>query len=167
MLLPVACLWRLARRLVLGVRLDAETDAGKGANPSSATSTMSRLSRQRCESLVASRQLRLDEPYPQWLAERFGEPDDLSPAALHFPFDLYAGAFKEAESSHVERLHTVRSETKTALNYLRSRGISVDPEMDSETALIVIRYRGRDTGHPAPPAQIRTCGTTAYGSYLG
>jgi murein DD-endopeptidase MepM/ murein hydrolase activator NlpD len=28
-------------------------------------------------------------------------------------------------------------------------------------------YRGRDAGHPAPPAQIRTCGATAYGSYLG
>ncbi len=27
--------------------------------------------------------------------------------------------------------------------------------------------RGRAAGHPTPPAQIRTCGTTAYGSYLG
>jgi hypothetical protein len=27
--------------------------------------------------------------------------------------------------------------------------------------------RGRDPGCPGPPAQIRTCGTTAYGSYLG
>lgn len=27
--------------------------------------------------------------------------------------------------------------------------------------------RGRNTGFPVPPAQIRTCGTTAYGSYLG
>ena len=27
--------------------------------------------------------------------------------------------------------------------------------------------RGRDTGHPVPPAQIRACGTTAHGSYLG
>ena len=26
--------------------------------------------------------------------------------------------------------------------------------------------RGRDAGCPAPPAQIRTCGTTAYGSCL-
>jgi|GEM_PF-3955438 len=26
---------------------------------------------------------------------------------------------------------------------------------------------GRDSGCPLPPAQIRTCGTTAYGSYLG
>jgi transposase len=26
--------------------------------------------------------------------------------------------------------------------------------------------RGRDSGCPLPPAQIRTCGTTAYGSYL-
>src|SRR5213079_767684 len=25
--------------------------------------------------------------------------------------------------------------------------------------------RGRDDGYPSPPAQIRTCGTTAYGSY--
>lgn len=27
--------------------------------------------------------------------------------------------------------------------------------------------RGRDSGYPPPPAQIRTCGTTAYGSCLG
>ena len=26
---------------------------------------------------------------------------------------------------------------------------------------------GRDASHPAPPAQIRTCGIPAYGSYLG
>ncbi len=28
-------------------------------------------------------------------------------------------------------------------------------------------YRGRDGPCGPPPAQIRTCGTTAYGSYLG
>jgi len=28
-------------------------------------------------------------------------------------------------------------------------------------------YRGRDDGYPPPPAQIRTCATNAYGSYLG
>ena len=27
--------------------------------------------------------------------------------------------------------------------------------------------RGRDTGYPMPPAQIRTCRITAYGSCLG
>src|SRR4029434_9430433 len=27
-------------------------------------------------------------------------------------------------------------------------------------------YRGKDAGHPAPPAQIRTCGTLAYGTDL-
>jgi len=27
--------------------------------------------------------------------------------------------------------------------------------------------RGRDVSYPAPPAQIRTCGIPAYGSYLG
>ena len=27
--------------------------------------------------------------------------------------------------------------------------------------------RGRNAGHPAPPAQIRTGATNAYGSYLG
>ena len=27
--------------------------------------------------------------------------------------------------------------------------------------------RGRDAGFPTPPAQIRTCRVTAYGSYLG
>ena len=27
--------------------------------------------------------------------------------------------------------------------------------------------RGRDASCPAPPAQIRTCGIPAYGSYLG
>ena len=26
---------------------------------------------------------------------------------------------------------------------------------------------GRNAGYPAPPAQIRTCGFPAYGSYLG
>ena len=30
-----------------------------------------------------------------------------------------------------------------------------------------INGRGRDIGFPMPPAQIRTCGITAYGSYLG
>jgi hypothetical protein len=29
-----------------------------------------------------------------------------------------------------------------------------------------IKGRGRDVGHPTPPAQIRTCGITAYGSCL-
>ena len=32
---------------------------------------------------------------------------------------------------------------------------------------IAMRYRGRDAGCPAPPAQIRTGGFPAYGSYLG
>lgn len=27
------------------------------------------------------------------------------------------------------------------------------------------RSPGRDDGYPSPPGQIRTCGTTAYGSY--
>jgi hypothetical protein len=27
--------------------------------------------------------------------------------------------------------------------------------------------RGRDAGFPAPPAQIRTCGIPAFGSYPG
>jgi hypothetical protein len=31
----------------------------------------------------------------------------------------------------------------------------------------IVDGRGRDWGCPQPPAQIRTCGTTAYGSYLG
>jgi len=30
-----------------------------------------------------------------------------------------------------------------------------------------VSSRGRDGGYPPPPAQIRTCGTTAYGSCLG
>jgi hypothetical protein len=39
-------------------------------------------------------------------------------------------------------------------------------------AILLFRYlaqiysRGRNAGYPAPPAQIRTCGTTAYGSCL-
>jgi len=33
----------------------------------------------------------------------------------------------------------------------------------SETQIV---GRGRDAGGPAPPAQIRTGGITAYGSYL-
>ncbi len=30
----------------------------------------------------------------------------------------------------------------------------------------VIFGRGRNAGYPAPPAQIRTCATNAYGSYI-
>src|SRR5680860_1458616 len=29
-----------------------------------------------------------------------------------------------------------------------------------------LRGRSRNAGHPTPPAQIRTCATNAYGSYL-
>ncbi len=41
----------------------------------------------------------------------------------------------------------------------------------TETQLTVARFasltsRGRDTGYPVPPAQIRTCGTTASDSCL-
>ena len=32
---------------------------------------------------------------------------------------------------------------------------------------MILNGRGRDADHSAPPAQIRTGGTTAYGSYLG
>ena len=35
------------------------------------------------------------------------------------------------------------------------------------TVIGVVRNRGRDAHYWAPPAQIRTCGIPAYGSYLG
>lgn len=37
-----------------------------------------------------------------------------------------------------------------------------------QNSLVLIRQRGRgrNAGHPAPPAQIRTCATNASGSYL-
>ena len=38
----------------------------------------------------------------------------------------------------------------------------------TQTALLSVRVsRGRNAGHPAPPAQIPACGITAPGSYLG
>ena len=36
--------------------------------------------------------------------------------------------------------------------------------LDQRGMLLLYRGRGRDDGYPPPPAQIRTCGTTAYGS---
>jgi hypothetical protein len=35
------------------------------------------------------------------------------------------------------------------------------------SARVKIASRGRDSGRPLPPAQIRTSGFPAYGSYLG
>ena len=41
------------------------------------------------------------------------------------------------------------------------------PPEPLQVFLPLLHCRGRDAGHPALPAQIRTCGTTAYGSDLG
>jgi hypothetical protein len=57
-------------------------------------------------------------------------------------------------------------------NALRTHWIAAE---SLEAALRYMRYRhdnfkisrGRDAGCPAPPAQIRTSGIPAYGSYLG
>jgi hypothetical protein len=64
-----------------------------------------------------------------------------------------AGILKD---DHVAEMHWVAAESlDAALLYLRKRH---DGFMIS---------RGRDAGRPAPPAQIRTSGIPAYGSYLG
>jgi hypothetical protein len=51
------------------------------------------------------------------------------------------------------------------INY-RSENLT-DPVAVLEKRLDRGEGRGRDAGCPAPPAQIRTCGIPAYGSYLG
>jgi hypothetical protein len=37
----------------------------------------------------------------------------------------------------------------------------------AQAATVLVNGRGRDPGYPGPPAQIRTCTASAYGSYLG
>jgi hypothetical protein len=60
------------------------------------------------------------------------------------------------KEDYVPEMHWVAAESlDAALLYLRKRH---DDFMVS---------RGRDAGCPAPPAQIRTSGIPAYGSYLG
>ena len=44
-------------------------------------------------------------------------------------------------------------------------GLASDPPMGVATTAVPAG-RGRDRGYPLPPAQIRTCGITAYGSCL-
>jgi hypothetical protein len=46
-------------------------------------------------------------------------------------------------------------------------GIVFDEACTEATLLSNVHFtgRGRDEGYPSPPAQIRTCSITAYGSY--
>ncbi len=50
-------------------------------------------------------------------------------------------------------------------------GAGAQVDTRASVSAVRMRYvekgRGRAAGHPTPRAQIRTCGTTAYGSYLG
>jgi hypothetical protein len=48
--------------------------------------------------------------------------------------------------------------------YLGGRRLDAAVEADR---LVKTHSRGRDWGCPQAPARIRTCGTTAYGSYFG
>jgi hypothetical protein len=49
------------------------------------------------------------------------------------------------------------------------KNIQIAKKLLSERQLRANRANGcgRDAGCPAPPAQVRTCGIPAYGSYLG
>jgi hypothetical protein len=69
--------------------------------------------------------------------------------------------FPQSSGSHV------RSKPSSFLrsSAMRLRSLSISPEGKLLSALL--HYRGRDAGHPTPPAQSRTCGTPAYGSSLG
>jgi IS5 family transposase len=66
---------------------------------------------------------------------------------------------------HFRRLledhHLTEALFQAVKGYLSERGYYL--RTNSE----LIRGRGRDGGYPPPPAQIRTSGTTAYGSCLG
>jgi hypothetical protein len=55
-----------------------------------------------------------------------------------------------------------------ALGFILSWGLTLSfANLRNTFILFFMRSgRGRDVGCPAPPAQIRTCGTTAYGSCL-
>jgi hypothetical protein len=44
---------------------------------------------------------------------------------------------------------------------------SIDLVALVESKGISLKSRGRNAGHPAPPAQIPACTTNALGSYLG
>lgn len=59
---------------------------------------------------------------------------------------------------------TRRPEKLPALSFGLKRFFRIYPLL---FASLILFGRGRDTGFPMPPAQIRTCRITAYGSYLG
>ena len=68
----------------------------------------------------------------------------------------FAGPPDILKDDHAPEIHWVAAESlDAALLYLRRR----------HDDLVI--SRGRDAGCPAPPAQIRTSGIPAYGSYLG
>ena len=68
----------------------------------------------------------------------------------------FVGSQGILNDDHAPGVHWVAAESlDAALRYMRQRYDDF------------IISRGRDAGCPAPPAQIRTSGIPAYGSYLG
>lgn len=71
------------------------------------------------------------------------------------------------DESVTQRISSVGygSSTKTPFAYFISSGLNMPVRMLTRNRLQ--SGRGRDGSYLPPPAQIRTCGTTAYGSCLG
>ena len=68
----------------------------------------------------------------------------------------FVGSQRMLKDNDAPEIHWVAAESlDAALRYMRQRYDDF------------IISRGRDAGCPAPPAQIRTSGIPAYGSYLG
>ena len=84
-----------------------------------------------------------------------------------FPF-VRAEGFTEFLSIHSSTAlvdHRVeKAKTVSGINSGQARTMS---RIRKRLAARQNDYRGRDRCWQRPPAQIRTCGTTAYGSYLG
>jgi hypothetical protein len=66
-----------------------------------------------------------------------------------------------------ERREAERKARKAELKL--AKAAAAEPRSVSQARAEINRAngRGRDASCPAPPAQIRTCGIPAYGSYLG
>src|SRR5688572_28584033 len=64
-----------------------------------------------------------------------------------------------------------RRKKKRKKKKARRKGVKEEKEEEKVSGTVksprLNGYRGRDGPFGPPPAQIRTCGTTAYGSYLG
>ena len=68
----------------------------------------------------------------------------------------FVGSQRMLKDNDAPEIHWVAAESlDAALRYMRQRYDDFNIS------------RGRDAGCPAPPAQIRTSGIPAYGSYLG